>query len=140
MLNEQCGHWACATLLAMLLSLHPWAAFGACFGCCFFMVYPPEKTPYLARFGLGVFSWGLGYAHGVFWYPAGPPYDPSAMLPAAGMSVIAVVLGLVAVRLVNSLGDVAVKIVEGDGPLPGWVGDILDRIPFIKRRGGGNDL
>lgn len=129
MLSEQCSGWLCASLLIILSSLHPWAAVGAAFGCCFVMGYPPKKTTYLARAALIVFSWGLGYASGVFCYPVGPPYDPSAMLPAVALSALGVVIGLAAVRMV-----------ERGGPLPLWVDGILDRIPVLKRKGDGNDV
>lgn len=129
MLTDQCSHWLCAGLLAALAALHPWAAIGAAFGCCFFMAYPPKKTSYLARLGLTAFSWGIGYAHGVWWYPIGPPYDPSAMLPAVALSAVGVVIGLA-----------AVKMMERNSPLPLWVEGILDRIPVLKRKGGDNEL
>lgn len=129
MLFDQCSSFLCALFVAILTALHPWAAIGAAFGCCFFMGYPPRKTTYLARFALGAFSWGLGYASGVFFYPVGPPYDPSAMLPAVALSALAVVIGLAAVKMVNR-----------GGPLPEWVEGILDRIPVLKRKGDDNGL
>ncbi len=129
MLTEQCSTWICAVFVAVLLSLHPWAAIGAAGGCFFFMAYPPKKTTYLARMALMVFSWMLGYASGVFFYPDGPPYDPSAMLPAVALSALAVVLGLA-----------VVKMMERGGPLPLWVDGILDRIPVLKRKGDDNGL
>jgi len=129
MLTEQSSSWLCALFLAILAALHPWAAIGAAGGCCFFMAYPPKKTTYLARFALLVFSWSFGYGSGVFFYPDGPPYDPSAMLPAVALSALAVVIGLA-----------AVKMVERNGPLPLWVGNILDRIPVLKRKGDDNGL
>lgn len=129
MLTDQCSHWLCAGLLAALAAMHPWAAIGAAFGCCFVMAYPPKNTSYLARVALILFSWGVGYAHGVWWFPAGPPYDPSAMLPAVALSAVGVVLGLAAVRMM-----------EHDGPLPAWLEGILGHLPLIKRKGGDNDL
>lgn len=129
MLTEQCSHWACVLLLSILATLHPWAAVGASFGCCFYMAYPPKKTTYLARAALAVFSWGFGFAGAVFFFPEGPPYSPAAMFPAVALSALGVVLGLA-----------VVKMVEVNGPLPLWVEGILDRIPVLKRKGGDNDL
>lgn len=127
--TDQCAHWLCAGFLAVLMAMHPWAAVGAGFGCCFVMAYPPKKTSYLARLALILFSWGIGYAHGVFWYPSGPPYDPSAMLPSVALSAVGVVIGLAIVRMV-----------ELNGGLPEWLKDILGMLPLTKRKGGGNDI
>lgn len=129
MLSEQCTHWLCASLLAAMLALHPWAAIGAGGGCCFYMAFPPKKTTYLQRLALAVFSWVVGYAFGVFCYPSGPPYDPSAMFPAVALSAVGVVLGLA-----------VVKMMERGGPLPQWVEGILDRLPVLKSKGDGNDV
>lgn len=126
---DQCSNWLCAGFLVAMAALHPWAAVGAGFGCCFFMAYPPRKTSYLARLALMAFSWGFGYASGVFFYPDGPPYDPSAMLPSVALSALAVVLGLA-----------VVKMMERNSPLPLWLEGILDRIPVLKRKGDDNGL
>lgn len=126
---EQCSHWLCAGLMAALLAMHPWAAIGAAFGCCFVMAYPPKDTNYFQRMALMIFSWGLGYGHGVFWYPEGPPYNPSAMLPSVALSALAVVIGLA-----------VVKMVELNGGLPEWLKDVLGMLPLTKRKGGDNDV
>lgn len=70
------------------------------------------------------FSWGFGYASGVFFFPEGPPYDPSAMLPAVALSALAVVIGLA-----------VVKMMERNTPLPEWVKDIVAMLPLTKRKG-----
>lgn len=128
MFSDHCSNWLCAGALAVLAAMHPWAATGAAFGCCFFLV-SPNATRGLRRLALGAFSWGLGYASGVFAYPKGPPYDPSAMLPAAAVAALAVVVFTAFYSLI-----------ERDGPLPAWLESILDRIPVLKRKGDADGL
>lgn len=129
MLTEHCSSATCGVFLAILGAMHPWAAIGAAGGCCFFMAFPPSRTTYLQRLSLGAFSWIVGYAHGVFWYPDGPPYNPSAMLPSVALSAVGVVIGVAAVRMFKQ-----------GGPLPAWLEGILDRVPGLKRKGGDNGL
>lgn len=129
MLTDYCSSLTCATFMAILTAMHPWAAVGAAGGCCFFLAFPPNKTSYLQRFTLLVFSWVIGYAHGVFWYPDGPPYDPSAMLPAVALSALGVVIGIAGAKMVTR-----------SGPLPPWLEGILDRIPVLRRKGDDNGL
>lgn len=111
-----------AIIAAMLAALHPWAASGAAFGCCFFLSLP-SATVGAQRVSLGAFSWGLGYAAGVYTYGEGPPWDNRAMLIAACTAALAAVAftGIYRVMARNE-------------PLPAWLESILDRVPLLKSR------
>lgn len=109
------------------LILHPWAAIGAAFGCCFFLAMP-SATRGMGRLGLGVFSWGIGYAAGVFAYGDGPPWDSKAMLVAACVAALAAVC----------FTGIFHAVAKG-GPLPPWLESTLDRVPFLKSRRGADD-
>lgn len=122
-MTDQCTQWFCATLLAVLAATHPWAASGAIFGCCFFLARPGVTTGW-QRVKLGVFSFGLGYAGGVFWYGGGPPWSERAMLVSAVISALAAVTF-----------TAFYYVIDKSGPLPAWLESILDRIPMFKRRG-----
>lgn len=124
---EKIGEAITWLLVAVAASLHPWAAIGAGFGCCFFMAWP-NSTRLSQRLFLLVFSWGMGYAGGVFWFGAGPPWDNRAMLVAGTISALVAVV-------FTGLFHVAAK----GGPLPPWFESILDRVPFLKGRKGSDD-
>jgi len=126
MLTDQCSHWLCAGLLAALTAMHPWAASGAAFGCCFFLASPSSTTGW-QRLKLCLFSWGAGYAAGLFFYGEGPPYSNKAML------VSAAVAALVAVTFTGFY-----HVIDRNGPLPEWLSSILNLIPWTKNRGDDN--
>lgn len=112
-----------ATLFAIGAAIHPWAATGAAFGCCFFLAHPGATSSW-QRVKLGTFSWGVGYAGGVFWYGSnGPPWDERAMLVAAVLAALASVTF-----------TAFYYVIDRSGPLPAWLESILDRIPMLKRR------
>jgi hypothetical protein len=117
-----------AVFWLLLAALHPWAATGAAFGCCFFLA-SPASTRGWQRVKLGLFSWGIGYAAGVFTYGGGPPYSDKAMLVSAGVSALAAIIftGLY-------------HVIATGGPLPPWLESMLDRVPFLKRKGGGDGV
>lgn len=108
-------------------AVHPHAAIGAAFGCCFFLATPwaAGGIPWWRRLLLAVFSYGLGYASGAYLFSLGDPNG--AMMTAAGVSALAA-------TVFAGLNRVA----EAGSPLPAWLSDILDRVPFLKR-GGRND-
>lgn len=105
--------------------IHPYAAAGAAFGCCFFLARPTLVRGW-RRLLNGLFSWGMGYAVGAFVYP-----DPQNF---GAMAVGGAVSALVAV-VFTALAHVA----ETNGTLPPWLNAILDRVPFLKRGSGGNE-
>lgn len=120
---EKLGEALLALMLGLLTGLQPHAATGAAFGCFFFLA-SPASTTYLQRGMLVVFSFGIGYAAGVFVYGGGPPYDEKAMLVSGSVSALAAVVW-------TGLSRMA----AGDGPLPQWVKDILGFIPLFRRKG-----
>lgn len=120
---ESLGQALLALITGTLAALHPWAAAGASFGCVFYLMTPAVLEPW-RKAGYTVASWGIGYAGGIFAYGGGPPYLEQAMLVSALTSCLVVML------LTITLG-------AGDkgGPLPPLVSDILDRIPFLRKKG-----
>lgn len=85
---ERLGEAIVAGLLMLMLGMHPHAAAGAAFGCFFFLA-SPASTNRRQRLLLAVFSFGIGYAAGVFVYGGGPPYSEKAMVVAASVSALA---------------------------------------------------
>lgn len=134
-MTEDFWHWVVlggklliAGLLAVLAMLNPHAAAGAAFGCCFFLAYPSASRGW-QRILYGAFSWGLGYAAGVFFYGEGPPYSQKSMLVASAVAALAVLV-FVAWSAV----------IRRDGNLPPWLQSILDIVfPYRAKRGEEND-
>lgn len=120
---ENLGQALLALVTGTLTALHPWAAAGASFGCVFYLMMPAVMEGW-RKAGYAVFSWGTGYASGVFFYGGGPPYLEQAMLVSALCSCLAVVI----LTAIYGAG-------EKGGPLPPLVSDILDRIPFTRKKG-----
>jgi hypothetical protein len=118
---DQCSR-DLSLLCLFAAAIHPWAATGAAFGCCFFLAAPMATTGW-QRFKLVLFSFGLGYAGGVFWYGGGPPWSEKAMLVAAALSALGAVIF-----------TAFYYVIDKSGPLPAWLESILDRIPLFKRR------
>lgn len=108
--------------------VHPYAAIGAAFGCCFFLALPATaRLKWWRRVLLSAFSFGVGYAAGAYFFDLEQPRSVGAMGTASGVAGLAS-------AIFHGLNRVA----ENDGPLPGWLSDILDRVPFLKR-GGSSD-
>lgn len=107
--------------------INPHAAIGAAIGCCFFLAVPwgSVKLEWWRRLLLSIFSYGAGYAAGAFFYGDGE--ENGSMLCAIGVSAI------VAVAM-SAFRNTTERTIGGDGPLPQWVKDILDRVPFLNRR------
>lgn len=114
------GVWLMGALYALFASTHPWAATGAAFGCCFFLAYPGATTT-KQRWLLGLFSLGVGYACGVFFYGEGPPYSPKAMLVAATIAALAAVLFTAWAAIISTNGN-----------LPPWIVSLIELWPFKK--------
>jgi hypothetical protein len=113
--------------LAVLALLNPHAAAGAAFGCCFFLAYPSASRG-LQRLLYGAFSWGIGYAAGVFFYGEGPPYSQKSMLVAAVAAALAVLVFIAWSAIIHR-----------DGNLPPWMQSLLDIVlPFRAKRGEKN--
>lgn len=120
---ERLGEAILAVLLGLLTGLQPHAAVGAAVGCFFFLA-SPASTNRRQRLLLAVFSFGIGYAAGVFAYGGGPPYSEKAMLVAGSVSALAAVIWTGLHRMAAA-----------DGPLPEWVKDTLGFIPMFRRKG-----
>lgn len=112
-----------AVLGATFAALNPWAVMGAAFGCCFFLSVSSLLSGW-KRFQLLLFSFGIGYAAGEFWYGAGPPYDRNAMFVAA-----------IGAALASVVFAAFYRVIENGGDLPPWLANLISRIPFFK--GGG---
>lgn len=111
-------------LFAILMAMNPYAAAGATFGCFFYLAYPSASKG-LQRLLYCIFSWGIGYAAGVFFYGEGPPYSQKSMLIAAGASAVAVLFFIAAGGIIKRNGD-----------LPPWARRLLDHLtPFRSKRG-----
>ena len=122
-MREQCTLVAWVWVCAMLSGINGFAAAGAAVGCCFYMAVP-RATTVREQFCLSVFSFGMGYGGGIYWYGGPPPYSEKAMLVAGAMSaLIAVVF--------TAIG----YMVERDGQVPEWIKTIITIIPFFKSRG-----
>jgi hypothetical protein len=110
--------------VTILTAMNPFAAAGAAVGCCCYLAFPSSSRG-LRRLLYSVFSWGIGYAAGVFFYGDGPPYNQKAMLVAAAVAALAV--------LVFIAGG---SIIKRDGNLPPWAESLLDVVfPFRSKRG-----
>ena len=111
-------------VVAVLAAMNPFAADGAAFGGCFYLAFPSASRG-LQRLLYSVFSWGIGYAAGVFFYGDGPPYNQKSMLIAAAFSAIAVLMFV-------AIGG----IIRRNGNLPPWAQSLLDVVvPFRAKRG-----
>lgn len=123
---ETFGGWSLAIMFGLLAVIHPHAAAGAAFGCFFFLA-SPSSTGRIQRIWLGVFSFGIGYAAGVFAYGEGPPFSNKAMLVSGTVSALAAVIWTGLHRMA-----------EGDKPLPQWLKDLLHMIPALRGKGSGD--
>lgn len=107
-------------MLAHLSGLHPYASTGAAFGCFFFLSVSARLKPW-SRLQLLVFSWGIGYAGGIYYNGEGVQTQ-GAMLVAG-----------VCAALGSAIFTAFYRIIDEDGKLPPWLGSVLDRLPFTKR-------
>lgn len=121
----QIGAWICGVFASILAVTHPWAASGAAFGCCFFLAYPPAAITARQRWLLVVFSFGIGYAAGVFFYGEGPPWSNKAMLVSGGVSATGV-----------SLFTAWRWMVDNRENLPPWMVSLLELIKLRKGSSG----
>lgn len=112
--------WVFGIMSAAWYATHPWAATGAAFGCLFFLAYPGATTG-KQRWLLGLFSLGIGYACGVFFYGEGPPYSNKAMFVAGSFAAIAAVFFTAWSVVISSNGN-----------LPPWIVSLIELLPFKK--------
>lgn len=117
------GLYACS----VLEQLHPGAAMGASFGCFFFLVYPDPTSgnwfeKFLRKFALLIFSWGAGYSVG------------SGLSTSENYQGWAMLSGIAGSCLAAAIGGALNLMVRNNGPLPQWLGDIVDRIPVLRKR------
>lgn len=125
---DQCTREATALFCMVAMAVHPWAATGAAVGCCF-LLFAPMATAGWQRLKLIPFSFGTGYACGVFWYGRvpGEHWNEKAMLVSIFFSALAAVIF-----------TAFYYVIDKNGPLPPWLESILDRIPLFKRRSDGD--
>lgn len=117
--------WTTYGVLGWILStLEPLPALGALFGCFFFLATPSPNLNWQQKTMLMLFSLGLGYSVGIGVSSIGG-YERFAMLCAAAVSA----LGAGSFTSLHNY--------QNGGPIPVWLGALLDRLPFIKR-GDGN--
>jgi hypothetical protein len=119
-MHEQNASTAIVLLTALALYVNPYVAIGASFGCVFFLQYPSVLS-LGRRIALAFFSWGLGYATGVFWYGQGPPWVPEGLLPA-----------LAAAALGSAVFTAMAAMVEKDGKLPDWLEAVIKLFPWRR--------
>ena len=121
---DHAWQWLAGLVVMVLAAMNPYAAAGAAFGCCFYLAFPSASRG-LQRLLYSVFSWGIGYAAGVFFYGDWPPYSQKGMLVSA-------IVAAVAVLVFVAWGS----IIRRDGNLPPWVQSLLDVVfPFRQKRG-----
>jgi hypothetical protein len=120
-MDDNAFHWLVLTgkfmgggALTVLALLNPHSAAGAAFGCCFFLAYPSASRG-MRRLLYGLFSWGLGYSAGVFFYGEGPPYNQKGMLVSGVVAALAVLIFIA-----------WSTIIRRDGNLPPWMQSLLD--------------
>lgn len=119
-MHEQHAQNSLTALALLLLYINPYAAIGACFGCVFFLQYPSVLSKG-RRAMLAVFSWGVGYAAGMYWYGSGPPWLPQAFLPA-----------LIAAALGSSMFTAISAVIDSNGDLPAWLSALLNLLPWRR--------
>lgn len=125
-MTEKLGALLAMWIGAIIGTLHPWAVAGAAFGCCFFLASPSAATGWRRLF-LGLFSLGMGYGAGIYWYGGGPPYDGRAMLVAGFFAALIVVFCMALYHMIDK-----------GKKLPPWLDRLLDFAPFSRRKGGDN--
>lgn len=118
--TEQC--LAMGITAACGLIINPWAAIGAFGGCCFFMAMPSVAGVWWKRTLSAMFSWIMGYASGVFFYP-GPPWSQEAMLISGAVSAL---VSVVFTSLYASI--------ERDTDLPKWLVTAIDMLKNWGRK------
>lgn len=121
--------WLC--IFALAEQLHPASAMGTSFGCfCFLAFADPTVGKWyeklLRKIALLIFSWGAGYAAGS---AIAASTDPDVAKYAMIVAVVAAAVSATLLGAVNLM-------IRNDGPLPKWLGAIVDRIPVLRK---GND-
>lgn len=125
-MQDYSGGVLSTTLLVVLAALHPFAAAGAAVGCCFYLAFPSRSKGF-QRLLYAVFSWGIGYAAGIYLHGEGPPFSEKAMLVSAAASAFAVLVFV-------ALGSV----IHRNESLPNWLVQAFDLF-FKSKRGGRSD-
>ena len=106
-------------------SLEQDPAMGAVFGSFFFLATPSPSHNLKQKILLLMFSIGLGYSIGVAVKVFGD-YDGLSMF--AALAAAAVGSGMFA----------SWHRYQNGGPVPAWIMLLLDRLPFLKKRGDDN--
>jgi hypothetical protein len=121
-MREQCTviFWTWVCMVGGVIN--PFAVAGALIGTCFFLA-SPKATTLGQKIYLGLFSCGMGFGGGIFFYPGGPPWSEKAMIVSGAIAA-----------LIATVFTAAGYMVDSKGGLPKWVTDILGYVPFIKRR------
>ena len=114
---------------AVICSLEQGPAMGAVFGAFFFMAMRTPDITFWRKLLLLLFSWGLGYSAGIAvtsWGDTPGEYERLSMFCAITVSA----LGSGAFSGWHSY--------QLGGPVPSWIVLLLDRLPFLKKRGDDN--
>lgn len=125
-MREQCAVVFWTWLCAIGGVINPFAVAGALVGICFFLA-SPKATTLGQKLYLGFFSFGMGFAGGIFFYPGGPPWSEEAMVVSGGIAA-----------LIATVFTAAGYMVERQADLPEWAKSILAVIPTLKQRGNGD--
>lgn len=112
--------WMGIFMMGVFQALHPQAAMGASFGCFFFLAFP-DRGGVGRKILLLVFSWGIGYATGTG-VAVSPDWGGYAMASAVVCSALA-----------SAVFGVVNLMIRNDGPMPKWLDNVLNRIPFLRR-------
>lgn len=111
------------TTLSYTLEQGP--ATGAIFGALFFLATPSPNLRFFQKMMLMFFGIGLGYAAGIAVTGSGD-YEKLSML----VSTLVSALGVSGVTSWHNY--------QNGGPVPKWIEFILDRLPFVRKRGDDN--
>ena len=120
------GAYALFIMLGALgASLEQGPAMGAVFGSFFFLATPSPAHSVKQKFFLLLFSIGLGYSVG---------YGIKRM---GGFEGFAMFCALAAAALGSGM-FASWHNYQNGGPVPAWIMLLLDRLPFLKKRGDAN--
>ena len=114
---------------ALFASLEQGPAMGAVFGAFFFMAMKTPDITIWRKLLLLLFSWGLGYSAGIAVTSLGDTpgeYERLSMFCAIAFSAL------------GSGAFSSWHTYQNGGPVPSWIVLLLDRLPFLKKRGDDN--
>lgn len=123
--NTTSGYALFIFFSALFSSLEQGPAMGALFGSFFFLATPSPSLSVTQKVLLLMFSLGLGYSAGVAVTVVGG-YEKLSMFCAIGVSAL------------GASSFTSLHNYQHGGPVPAWIEFVLDRLPFIRKRGDDN--